>query len=133
MYVEQKFNPLDFLDLVNNSIECALSDSDSCNLINNEAFHRTLIGRSYYSVYLRLKATLFKGKKYVKHSVVINELKSRQCYNIAFKLNTLKRLREEADYNLYDSIGREVLERAYDLAWDLHRLIDNTYLYQSKY
>jgi len=99
-------------------INDCLEGKTPCCLDVDEALYRTAINRTYYSIFLKLREYLGirdKGKKHgcvSIHRRVYIYLKNRGYENVAVWFNTLRKLREMADYNLEKKVDIKTVKQA---------------------
>ncbi len=105
------FNPLFFLEVARELAN-----------IEREALARTSISRSYYAAFLLSREILSSYGRQVKtgkpkdHELVITEFRKLGRRDIGDKLDSLRKMRNEADYELDKLITRRHALRALNLA-----------------
>ena len=106
-----------------------------CRTQSDEAFHRTAIGRFYYSVYMQLDRYVDTWPRVLRrdrgqglHNKTINALLYVQTTNTGptvSDLQTLKRLRHKADYDRKYSTAARDSRRAERLARKISSRLDS--------
>ncbi len=134
MSFTRSFDPREFYDLVKDSLDCVLDrNNEECSVKNTQAFHRTLISRTYYSVFLRLRDIYFPytsgSLRENIHSKLINYLRNNGYKDIADKLQILRKIRNQADYDLDIHISEKIVEFVFKIAQKIHEKIDEGLIY----
>jgi len=127
--IKHLFDPIEFHDLVRDSIECVLDRRNKeCRVKNNQSLHRTLVSRAYFSVFLRLREIFYPNLKDILgpeiHHQLIVRLRSEGYNDVADKLHKLRRMRNRADYDLDIFIDRVHVDYVFKIAQELHTKID---------
>jgi uncharacterized protein (UPF0332 family) len=95
---------------------------------SDEAYLRTAIGRSYYACFHLARSGLERNGRWTAgtlnaHERVAQELRARGRHAMANGLRSLRRLRERADYDLTEPVGRAIAEQALHQAAALLRVL----------
>ena len=125
MDVRYSFNPMDFLDYALKVNECVRENMNNCTIKNDQALLRTAVSRAYYAIFLEARERLnITVQDHTVHRRVIERLREEGHPDLSSKLNSLRRQRLLADYNLNYYINERTFKWILDTACSIRQEFD---------